>query len=89
MDEGLHTVDQRIKYEGHNDSIRYACVDLEDKQVCTCCADSSARIWDEATGVNKCMLAGHTGVVVFADFIDANTVVTASWDQSLKIFKLH
>ncbi len=84
----LYVLEPQQIYRGHYDTVRYVCPSLDDSQICTCCFDNSLRVWDEASGKTKCILKGHKDNVVFADFVDEQTVVSASWDQTLKVFRL-
>jgi len=81
-------LDPQKVYKGHFASVRYACSNLAETELLTCCVDHSARIWDEEKMNTKLILAGHKDSCSYADFIDDKTVITASWDQTLKIFKL-
>ena len=60
-------------------------------KVVSCCADHSLRIWDYAKASNELkngitsatadlILAGHTDVVSGGCFLNADTVVSSSWD---------
>lgn len=84
----MFVLEPQKDYKGHFASVRYACTNLTDTEVLTCCLDHSARIWDDDKMNVKAILHGHTGLCVFGDYIDEKTVVTASWDQTLKLFRL-
>ena len=40
------------------------------------------------TQTGKYLLAGHHDFAVAADFIDEKTLLSASWDQTVKVWKL-
>eukprot|EP00826_Nyctotherus_ovalis_P063646 TRINITY_DN9336_c0_g1_i1.p1 TRINITY_DN9336_c0_g1~~TRINITY_DN9336_c0_g1_i1.p1 ORF type:complete len:208 (-),score=42.24 TRINITY_DN9336_c0_g1_i1:214-837(-) len=84
----LFVLEPQRSYVGHYSSVRYVCTNINDTEVCTCCLDHSIRIWDEAKAVTKAILTGHTDNAVFADYVDNSTVVTASWDQTLRVYKI-
>ena len=84
----LYVLEPQKTYIGHYSSVRYVCSNLDDTAVCTCCLDHSARSWDEKKGTTKAILTGHTYNVVFADYIYNGLLVTASWDQTLRAYKL-
>lgn len=86
--EDLYVIDTRRTFTGHSSSVRYACSNLDDTEICSCCLDHSVRIWDEKTAQTKAILVGHRGNVVYADYVDNKTIVTASWDQTIKVFRL-
>jgi len=58
-----------------------------DKMI-SCCADHSLRIWDYKTCKAKLLLAGHTDVVTGGSFLNANTVITASWDMRINVYNV-
>lgn len=49
----------------------------------TACADHSLRIWDLNTTRCMALFSGHTGLVSAGKFLNANTIVSCSWDQSI------
>jgi WD40 repeat protein len=84
----LYVLEPQKNYVGHYASVRYVCCNLNDTEVCTCCLDHSIRLWDEQKATTKCILTGHNDNVVFADYVDNNIIVTASWDQTLRVYKV-
>ena len=58
------------------------------KRFVTTCEDQSLRVWDNVNKKGLFLLSGHTNFCVAADFIDEKTLISASWDQTVKFWKL-
>mmetsp|Transcript_9821 Transcript_9821/g.11028 ORF Transcript_9821/g.11028 Transcript_9821/m.11028 type:complete len:104 (-) Transcript_9821:38-349(-) len=75
-------------YSGHSNTVRYIDFSPSESRFVTTCEDQSARVWDFKTNKGVYLLAGHTDFCVAADFLDEKTLLTASWDQTIKFWKL-
>jgi hypothetical protein len=66
-----------------------AAFSRDNSRIVTASADSTARIWDAATGAALATLRGHTGAVAAAAFgPDGSRIVTASADRTARIWQL-
>lgn len=73
-------------FEGHSDAIRHIEHNKAGDLMLTSCADHSLRIWDLNTYRCMALFAGHHGLVSAGKFLNANTIVSASWDQSVCLY---
>jgi len=56
-------------------------------RIVTASADKTACVWDVAMAPDSVRLAGHTGVVVEAEFSpDGARIVTGSWDDTARVW---
>lgn len=85
------------EYIGHSDTVRYIgnyffdeFIDFSpsEKRIVTACEDHSLRVWDTEEVKGQYLLSGHHDFAVAADFIDETTLLSASWDQTIKLWKL-
>lgn len=76
------------EYIGHSNSVRYIDFSPSEKRLVTACEDHSLRVWDTETVKGQYLLSGHHDFAVAADFIDENTLLSASWDQTVSLWKL-
>ena len=88
----LDTSTKQIKmldvFPGHSDTVRYIDFSPSEERFVTACEDHSLRVWDLNTQKGLYLLYGHTNFAVAADFINEKTLVSASWDQTIKIWKI-
>ncbi len=72
---------------GHTDTVTSAAFSPDGTLVVTASNDSTAKVWDVATGNEVHTLAGHTDTVTSAAFSpDGKLVVTASDDSTAKVW---
>lgn len=82
------TLTEKFIYEGHSNTVRYVALNKEEDRIITCCEDQSLRVWDRFDKDATYLLAGHTDFAVCGGFLDDTTLVSTSWDLSVKIWKL-
>ncbi|GAA4632486.1 hypothetical protein GCM10023196_066130 [Actinoallomurus vinaceus] len=59
------------------------------KTLATGSKDSTARLWDVATGRTTAALTGHTDWVTSVAFSpDGKTLATGSWDNTARLWKI-
>lgn len=75
-------------YVGHSNTVRNIQFSPKEKRMITTCEDQSARVWDIKTNKGEYLLAGHTDFCSAAAFVDEKTVITVSWDQTIKFWNL-
>jgi len=68
--------------------IRSISVEKGGRRMATACADHSIRLWDFNTRKCNAILAGHHDVAVGASFLNADTLVSCSWDMRIMIWKI-
>jgi len=68
---------------GHNDALRHIEHNKEGDLMLSSCADHSLRIWDMETYKCMALFSGHSGLVSAGKFLNATTMVSASWDQTI------
>jgi eukaryotic-like serine/threonine-protein kinase len=74
---------------GHTGSIHAAAYSPDGRHIVTASADSTARIWDAATGLEVMVLRGHTQNVRSAAFSpDGREILTASYDGTARTWDL-
>ena len=87
------------EFTGHSGAVRDMQLNRTGDKIVSCCADHSLRIWDYArasaerkagnTIANASLiLAGHSDLVSGACFLNADTVVSSSWDQKVMAWKI-
>ncbi len=77
----------RIGLRGHEGPVFSAVFSPDGQTVLTASYDSTARLWDAATGQEKAVLRGHERPVVSAVFSpDGQTVLTASYDSTARLW---
>jgi WD40 repeat protein len=82
----LHT-DWQLVLAGHEGSVAGVAFSPDGTRIVTASADSTARIWDAATGGEIAVLRGHGDFVNCAAFSpDGTRVVTASADKTARIW---
>jgi WD40 repeat protein/tRNA A-37 threonylcarbamoyl transferase component Bud32 len=78
---------QVLAIAGHTDRVTRAAFSPDGKRIVTASVDTSARIWDAATGHQLLLLTGHTGTVICAAFsADGKRIVTASADKTARLW---
>ena len=75
-------------FSGHSSGIRSIEYSRDGKYLLTGCEDHSLRVWDYATGESKFLLSGHKDVVSGGSFLNQDTIVSSSWDMTVKIWKI-
>ena len=73
---------------GHSNTLRYVDFSPSEQRCVTACEDHSLRIWDMETAKGLYLLAGHHDFAVAADFLNENTLLSASWDQTINFWKI-
>ncbi|CAI2374585.1 unnamed protein product [Moneuplotes crassus] len=74
---------------GHSDTVRYVDFSPSESRCVTACEDHSLRVWDMESQKGEYLLAGHHDFASAADFVNDNILISSSWDQTLKIWKLN
>jgi dipeptidyl aminopeptidase/acylaminoacyl peptidase len=73
--------------EGHSGTVATAAFSPDGLRIVTASDDTTARIWDAATGRELVLLAGHSQPVTSAAFSsDGTRVVTSSYDKTARIW---
>jgi WD40 repeat protein len=75
-------------FSGHSMGVRSIDYSRDHKSLITGCEDHSLRVWNYATGEAKYMLSGHHDVVSGGVFLNGDTIVSSSWDMTVKIWKI-
>lgn len=75
-------------FSGHSMSIRSIDFSRDNKYLITGCEDHSLRVWDYQTGKAQHLLSGHHDVVSGGAFLNQDTLVSSSWDMTVKIWKI-
>ena len=79
--------DETAVLKGHDDAVDSAVFSPDGSRVVTASADTTARIWDAATGTQIAVLKGHDEKVWSAAFSpDGQRIVTASQDKTARIW---
>jgi WD40 repeat protein len=74
---------------GHRDSINSLAITPDGSRLITGSSDSTAKIWDIATGTLLHTLIGHTsGISSVVITPDGSRVITGSWNHSAKIWDI-
>lgn len=73
---------------GHSNTVRHVDFSPSEQRFVTGCEDHSLRVWDIESSKGLYLLAGHTDFAVAADFIDEKTLLSCSWDCTVKFWKL-
>lgn len=78
---------ESVKLEGHTADVNSVAFSPDGRFVVTASADSTARVWDAATGATVGELRGHSKSVNSASFSpDGKFIVTASDDGSVRLW---
>ena len=67
-------------------AVRHVNIFENDDRILASSDDHSIRVIDGKKV--RCALIGHKDIVSCSDFIDMNTVVSSSWDQTLALYKI-
>ncbi len=77
----------RRVFSGHSDGVRSVAFSPEGKYVLTGSTDTTAKLWEVATGKEVYTLHGHTGEVLDAVFSpDGKYILTSSVDHTAKLW---
>ncbi|MFN0010457.1 MAG: protein kinase domain-containing protein [Phycisphaerales bacterium] len=72
---------------GHTKSISSATFSPDGARIVTASEDTTARVWDAASGASLAELKGHTKSVSSAAFSSEGTrIVTAGWDETARVW---
>jgi WD40 repeat protein len=74
---------------GHESWLNSVAFSRDGSRIVTASNDTTARIWDAATGQQIAVLRGHDGIVSSAISPDGSRLVTASWDYTARIWDSH
>jgi WD40 repeat protein len=73
--------------KGHEGAVRSAAFSPDGKRIVTASDDTTARLWDAATGKQIRELTGHAGIVLSAAFSpDGKRIVTASFGGTARLW---
>lgn len=75
-------------FSGHSMGIRSIDFSRDQQYLITGCEDHSLRVWDYETGQAKHLLSGHHDVVSGGCFLNDDTIISSSWDMTVKIWKI-
>jgi hypothetical protein len=77
----------RLVLAGHKGEVSSAAYSSDGSRIVTASADSTARVWDAASGKEIAVLRGHEGWVYSATFSpDGSRIVTASDDLTARVW---
>lgn len=85
---GYGNVEVVDKYVGHSMGIRSIELNKNCTKMMTGCEDHSIRIWDYKNCKSEAILSGHRDIVTGGIFLNNKTYVTASWDTTIKFWKV-
>jgi serine/threonine protein kinase len=72
---------------GHGGDVTSAAFSPDGTRIVTASDDTTARVWDAATGASLAELRGHGGDATSAAFSpDGTRIVTASWDRTARVW---
>lgn len=78
---------ERSVLRGHTDGVTQASFNSDGSRIVTASYDSTARVWDAATGQELVVLQGHTDRVTHASFNgEGSRIVTASGDSTARVW---
>ena len=69
--------------QGHTGRVTAVCFASDERVVCTASTDSTARVWDAATGKETQKLEGHSGEVMSVAFSPV-----LSWKEALVLARV-
>ncbi|CAG9310882.1 unnamed protein product [Blepharisma stoltei] len=76
-------------HRNHWDYVRHVEISSNERFYVSTAQDGSVRVWDAASNTPQLSLIGHTQIVSSAAIArDNRTIVTSSYDQTLKIFTI-
>lgn len=81
-------VDVIDKFAGHSSGIRSIQLSRDGQKLISGCEDHSLRIWDYNNCKAQSILSGHKDVVTGGAFLNANTVVSCSWDMKVMLWQV-
>lgn len=87
-EEPLQRLETVNKYHGHSAAIRYCDFSPDRSKLLSCCADHSVRVWDRESSHATKILCGHTDLCTSAVWLNENTIVSGSWDCTIKIWNV-
>jgi WD40 repeat protein/energy-coupling factor transporter ATP-binding protein EcfA2 len=77
----------RLMLSGHDNLVASAAFSPDGSRIATASLDTTARIWDAATGLELMVLRGHDNFVASAAFSpDGSRIVTASRDKTARVW---
>ncbi|KAH0405333.1 hypothetical protein KCU89_g213, partial [Aureobasidium melanogenum] len=73
--------------EGHPSHVTAVAFSPDDKLIASASDDSTARLWDIATGATRSILEGHTGPVTAVAFSpNGKLLASVSWDNTIRLW---
>jgi len=88
FDLDAKSLEEKFVYLGHTNTVRNIGLQKDQERLVTCCEDQSLWIWNWQDTDSKYLLSGHTDFAVCGDWLSNDTVVSTSWDLSIKIWKI-
>lgn len=85
---GYGDVQQVNHFKGHSGGVRSIELNKDGSKLLSGCDDHSLRIWDYNNFKCEAIMAGHRDVVTGGVFLNKNTIVTSSWDMTIKFWKI-
>ncbi len=83
------TIESIVTLHGHYDDVNSVAFSPDGRQVVTASSDTTARVWDAATGRQAIVLEGHQGSVNSVAISPNGThIVTASNDNTARVWDL-
>jgi WD40 repeat protein len=82
----MTTGKEKLRLRGHgNNTVTDVRFSPDGRRLVTGAADRTARVWQIRTGEQLAVFVGHTGTVKAAQFLDADTVLTAG-DSTIRLW---
>jgi WD40 repeat protein len=76
--------------QGHTGRVTAVCFASDERVVCTASTDSTARVWDAATGQCRHVLQGHQQhIPAMALTPDGRVLATVSGDGMIRCVRIH